>query len=219
MGTEKIIEAVNLRYSGLAESECCLSCGNALSRSGVQPGEVCVDLGSGRGTDVIRLAEAAGPSGFAYGIDISDGMIRKARAAAEKLGVENVKFLQSELETLPLPDAAADLVISNCTINHAKDKQAVWNEIFRILKKGGRFTVSDIYSEAEVPAEYASDPQAVAECWAGAVTKAVYFNQLGKAGFKDVQIIEESAPYKKGAVNVVSFTLLGFKPKGCGCKK
>ena len=110
------------------------------------PGEVCVDLGSGRGTDVIRLAEEVGAEGFVYGIDISDGMLTKAEATARKLGVSNVKFIKTDLQNLLLNDKSVDLVISNCTINHAPDKQRVWNEIARILKKGGRFVVSDIYS-------------------------------------------------------------------------
>jgi arsenite methyltransferase len=108
---------INSRYSELAESSCCLSCGGAINYSEALPGEVCVDLGSGRGTDVIRLAEKVGDRGFVYGIDLSDGMIRKAIATAERLGIKNVKFIQSPLEKLSLGDKAADLVISNCTIN------------------------------------------------------------------------------------------------------
>ena len=136
---------INKRYSELAETACCLSCGGAINYSQAAAGEVCVDLGSGRGTDVLRLAEDVGEDGFVYGIDISDGMIEKAKSTAAKLGVTNAEFIQSPLEQIKLDDNLADLVISNCTINHASDKQAVWNEVFRILKKGGRFIVSDIY--------------------------------------------------------------------------
>ena len=110
---------INKRYSELAESTCCLSCGGAINYSGARSGEVCVDLGSGRGTDVIRLSETVGEKGFVYGIDISDGMIQKAANTAEQLGVKNVEFIQSPLEKLKLKDYIADLVISNCTINHA----------------------------------------------------------------------------------------------------
>ncbi|MEK7718823.1 MAG: methyltransferase domain-containing protein, partial [Bacteroidota bacterium] len=102
--------SINLRYSQLAKTECCLSCGGALNFSKVQPGEICVDLGSGRGTDVLRMAELAGEEGFAYGIDISDGMLAAARENAGKFGVSNVKFIQSELEKLELPDQTANLV-------------------------------------------------------------------------------------------------------------
>jgi ubiquinone/menaquinone biosynthesis C-methylase UbiE len=154
---------INKRYSDLAKSDCCLSCGGAINYAGAKPGEVCVDLGSGRGTDVLRMAEEVGETGFAYGIDISDGMIEKARSTAEKLGATNVKFLKCPLEKIALDDNSANLVISNCTINHAADKQLVWNEVNRILKVGGRFVVSDIYSLNPVPDEYRNDPVAISD--------------------------------------------------------
>ena len=144
------VKEINNRYSGLAESECCLSCGGALTYAEPKEGEVCVDLGSGRGTDVLRMSEMVGENGFVYGIDISDGMLEKARRNAAKFGTSNVLFVRSELEKLKLPDNLADLVISNCTLNHAADKQAVWNEIHRILKKGGRFVISDIYATTAI---------------------------------------------------------------------
>jgi len=209
---------INKRYSELAESDCCLSCGGAINHSEPAQGEVCVDLGSGRVTHVMRLAEKVGPAGFVYGVDISDGMIRKASDTAERLGIKNVRFLQSPLEKIDLEANLADLVISNCTINHAADKQVVWNEIFRILKKGGRFVVSDIYATSTVPEEYRNDPVAVSECWAGSVTRTEYLDQLYKAGFKTINVIEESAPYEKGKVKVVSWTVTGLKPSGkCNC--
>jgi ubiquinone/menaquinone biosynthesis C-methylase UbiE len=209
---------INKRYSELAKSDCCLSCGGAINYAEAQPDEVCVDLGSGRGTDAIRLAEAVGKDGFVFGIDISDGMIEKAFKTAESLGVTNVDFIKSSLEKLRLKDDVADLVISNCTINHAADKQAVWNEIYRILKKGGRFIISDIYSTSPVPEEYRNDPEAIAECWAGSVTRDEYLEQLKNAGFSSVNIIEESTPYSKGKVMVSSWTIAGKKTSGkCGC--
>lgn len=207
----EVSSAVNLRYSKLAETSCCLSCGGAINHSKIAVGETCVDLGSGRGTDALRMAESVGPEGFVYGIDISEGMLKKAGKNAEKLGVKNVSFIKSNLETLPLEDASVDLVISNCTINHADNKQTVWNEIFRILKQGGRFVVSDIYSSEPVPDEYKNDPAAVAECWAGSVTRELYAEQLHTAGFIDVHILEESDPYPKGAIEVASWTILGIK--------
>jgi len=209
---------INKRYSELAETACCLSCGGAINYSEAIKGEICVDLGSGRGTDVIRLSETVGDDGFVYGIDISDGMIQKAVSTAERLGIGNVSFIQSPLEKLRLDDSIADLVISNCTINHASDKQAVWNEVFRILKKGGRFVVSDIYSTTPVPDEYTNDPVAISECWAGSVTRGEYLEQLQKAGFTSIHIIEESAPYEKGKVMVSSWTIAGKRPSGkCNC--
>jgi arsenite methyltransferase len=202
---------INKRYSELAKSDCCLSCGGALNYAEALPNEVCVDLGSGRGTDVMRLAEAVGKKGMVFGIDISEGMIEKASATADRLGVTNAKFIRSNLENLLLDDHIADLVISNCTINHASDKQAVWNEIHRILKKGGRFVISDIYSTSPVPEEYKNDPVAIAECWAGSVTRDEYLKHLESAGFSSVNVIEESAPYEKGKIKVSSWTITGKK--------
>jgi arsenite methyltransferase len=213
----KVLEAINVHYSALAESSCCLSCGGAVNYSEPKTGEVCLDLGSGRGADVLRMAEAVGPSGHAYGVDVSDGMVEKARQTAKRLCAVNATFLKGELDHLPLPADSVDLVISNCTINHAADKPAVWREIYRVLKAGGRFVVSDIYSTAAVPAEYAHDPQAVAECWAGSVTREEYFRHLAQAGFTEVSVLSESNPYPKGSIEVVSFTISATKAKRCRC--
>ena len=202
---------INKRYSELAESTCCLSCGGAVNHSDAGPNEVCVDLGSGRGSDVIRLAERVGSGGYVYGIDISEGMIKKSVDTSRRLGISNVSFIQSTLEKINLKNNIADLVISNCTINHASDKQSVWNEVFRILKHGGRFVVSDIYSLNRVPDEYKNDPVAISECWAGSVTRNEYLEQLHNAGFSSINIIEESAPYEKGKIIVASWTLTGTK--------
>ena len=178
-------EKIQIRYSELSKDDnCCLSCGGAIDYSKAQVGEICADLGSGRGSDVLRLAGEVGESGFAYGIDVSDGMLKKAQKNANKLGVKNVEFIKSELENIKLPTETVNLVISNCTINHASDKFKVWSEIERILKNSGRFVVSDIYSIGEVPDEYKNDPEAVAECWAGATTKQNYLDTLNKVGFK-----------------------------------
>ncbi|MDR3667283.1 MAG: methyltransferase domain-containing protein [Ignavibacteriaceae bacterium] len=209
---------INERYSKLAEDTCCLSCGGAINFSDPREGEVCVDLGCGRGNDVIRMAQAAGVKGFAYGLDISDGMIEKANRNAAKLEIGNVKFIKSELESLKLPSGIADLVISNCTINHATDKKAVWDKIYRILKKGGRFVISDIYSLEEVPEEYRNDPAAVSECWAGSIKKDEYMKIITAAGFSEVDILEESKPYIKGKIEISSFTIHGKKAACCSCK-
>ena len=203
--------AIDKRYSDLAETSCCLSCGGAIKYADVKEGERCLDIGSGRGNDVMRMAEIAGSEGFAYGVDISDGMLKKARKTAEVLSVENVEFLKSEIEVIPLEDNSIDLVISNCTINHAKDKKAVWSQIYRVLKPGGRFVVSDIYSSEVVPDKYRNDPAAVAECWAGSVTKDEYMETLISTGYVNLSIIEESDFYDKGKIQVASFTVKGYK--------
>lgn len=209
--------SINIRYSQLAEDSCCLSCGSAIQYAEPREGECCIDLGSGRGTDVLRMAEIVGKKGFVFGIDVSDGMLDKAKKNAEKLGITHVSFLKSDLEKIAVPSGIADLVISNCTINHVADKQQVWNEVYRMLKPGGRFVVSDIYATAPVPEEYRNDPVAVSECWAGAVTREVYMQTLLNAGFTGITILEESKPYAKGRVEVASFTIFGMKEKKCCC--
>ena len=205
------VTSINERYTNLSETTCCLSCGGAINHAGVQPGEVCLDLGSGRGNDVIRMAEEAGENGFAYGIDLSDGMVKKARTNLDKFGVTNAEIIQSEMESLPLNDNSVNVTISNCTINHSSNKEAVWSEVFRVLKPGGRFVVSDIYATAPIADEYRNDPQAVAECWAGAVTRAEYLTMLEETGFTNIKILEESEPYAKGMAEVASFTVYGEK--------
>jgi len=211
------LKAIEERYSGLAESSCCLSCGGAADKAKPALGEVCVDLGSGRGTDCIRMAQDVGADGFVWGIDISDGMLEKARATAGRLGVANVRFEKAELESLPIASGSIDLVVSNCVLNHAADKSKVWAEIARVLRPGGRFVVSDIHSSAPVPDEFRHDPEAVAECWAGADTREVYIATVAAAGFAEVEVLEESAPYPKGGIEVSSFTLQGWKPKPRRC--
>ena len=206
---------IDRRYSQLADQDCCLSCGGAIDLSHPLPGEVCIDLGCGKGTDLIRLREAVGENGHVYGVDISEGMLTKAKKNVDKFGYTNVTLVRSELEKLQLDDSVANLVISNCTINHARDKRAVWYEIYRVLKTGGRFVVSDIYSMEPVPAEYALDPTAVAECWAGAITKEEYLKILNEAGFRNITIMEESKPYEKGKITVASFTVAAKKSSCC----
>jgi ubiquinone/menaquinone biosynthesis C-methylase UbiE len=204
--------AIETRYAALAESTCCLSCGTAVSRADIKAGQVCVDLGSGRGTDVLRLADQVGPAGHAWGVDLTDAMLEKARQSARKLGVNNATFIRSTLEHLDLPDASADWVFSNCVLNHAGDKRAVWREIARILKPGGRFIVSDIYATQPIEEQHRNNPEAVAECWAGAVTRDEYLGHIAHADLLEVDVLDESAPYAKGKAQVASFTVAGRKP-------
>jgi ubiquinone/menaquinone biosynthesis C-methylase UbiE len=204
---------IEKRYSSLSKSKCCLSCGGAINYAAAQPGEICIDLGSGRGTDCVSLAKAVGQKGMVYGIDISDGMLERARTFASENNVLNTTFIKSPIEKIPLETDQADILISNCTINHASDKFAVWSEVFRVLKPEGRFVVSDIYATNSVPEEYRNDPEAVAACWAGAVTRSEYLTTLEAAGFSNINILEESEPYAKGAIEVSSFTIRGYKPK------
>lgn len=204
----KIIE----RYSGLCCTTTNLSCGGAADRVDARPGECGVDLGSGRGRELVSLVPQVGPHGRLIGIDLSDGMVDAASASAREQGLATVEFRQRHLHETGLDDASVDFMISNCAINHAPDKDAVYREAFRFLKPGGRFVVSDIYATDEVSAEFANDPDAVAECWGGAVTRDAYVATLVAAGFQALEVLEESEPYAKGQIEVCSFTIRGRKP-------
>ena len=205
---------INKGNSIVATAECCPSCGGAMNYSEAKPNEFCVDLGCGQGTNAIRLSETVGKEGFVFGIDTSYGMIENSIKTTDGMGISNITFIKSAFEKLKLDDEIADLVISICSINRSSDKQAVWNEIFRVLKKGGRFVISDIYSTSPVPDDYKNDPEAIAECWAGAVTQDEYLKHLEMAGFPIIKIHEESAPYLKGKVMVTSWTVSGSRPIG-----
>jgi len=213
MLTLKNIRAVESRYGGLANSTCCLSCGGAADLGKAEPGETVVDLGSGQGADVLKLAAAVGDRGFVFGVDTSEGMIRRARRTAEKMGVNNIRFIHGAFEHIGLDDCTADLVISNCSINHSEDKPRVWSEVYRILKPGGRFVVSDITAMEPVPERYRNDPEDVAECWAGAELRASYLAHVAAAGLGELAVSEESQPYRRGQAVLASFTLSGRKPR------
>jgi ubiquinone/menaquinone biosynthesis C-methylase UbiE len=163
------------------------------------------------------MAEEVGEKGFVFGVDASEGMLETARKNADKLGISHISFIKSDLETIALSSGIADLVISNCTVNHATDKEKVWLEVYRILKGGGRFVVSDIYATSPIPEEYRNDPVAVSECWAGAVTREEYLKTLTDVGFTGIKVLEESKPYPKGKVELASFTIFGIKEKKCCC--
>ena len=212
---DAIKSAVQERYTGLAT--CCspLSCGAALDKAAPARGEVLVDLGCGRGQDVIRAAGRVGPSGAAVGIDISEGMLEKARASVPPF-LKNVRFVSCDLEKLELADKFADVLISNCTINHAPDKLAVYREIFRVLRDGGRFVVSDVIAEQELPETVRSDPEAWAACYGGAITEPEYMRAVHEAGFHRVEVLTRSDPYEKGSVMVRSLTIRGFRDHADG---
>lgn len=211
MNNDQFSIAITTRYDQLSGQECCLSCGGAFSLATIEEGFTGVDLGCGKGLDVLRMASLAGKTGFAYGVDISDKMMEVARQNAERLKISNVKFIKSPLEQIDLETGIADVIISNCTLNHSLDQATVWKEIARILKPGGSFVVSDIYAVEEIPGEYRNDPQAVSECWAGAVTRDQYLENISQAGLTSIEILEESAPYDKGKTRVSSFTVKGNK--------
>jgi ubiquinone/menaquinone biosynthesis C-methylase UbiE len=168
-----------------------LGCGNPTALADLRPGEVVLDLGSGGGIDVLLSAKRVGPSGKAYGLDMTDEMLALARENQAKAGVTNVEFLKGEIEDVPLPDASVDVVISNCVINLSLDKDKVLAEAFRVLKPGGRFAVSDIVFQGDVsliPEHLMRSIEAWSGCVSGALEEQEYLDKLRRAGFADAAI-------------------------------
>ena len=205
-----IARASALRYGALATSSASLSCGRALDVARPREGEDVVDLGCGRGGDVVRAAARVGPLGSATGVDASDRMIGAAAKAVA--GSPNARVVEGDLSAVPLPDRCADVVVSNCAINHAPDKGAVYREVFRLLRPGGRFAVSDVVSEEEVPESVRNDPAAWAACYGGSVPEADYLAAITGAGLRDVEVVRRTDPYEKGGVRVLGLTVTGRRP-------
>jgi ubiquinone/menaquinone biosynthesis C-methylase UbiE len=171
-----------------------LGCGNPTALAELRPGEIVLDLGSGGGIDVLLSARRVGPTGFAYGLDMTDAMLELARHNAAEASAENVVFLQGEIGAIPLPDASIDVIISNCVINLAPDKAPVFQEAFRVLKPGGRFAISDIVIHGGLPAglmdtaQMRRDLSSWAGCIAGALTDGEYRAGLAAAGFTAIDL-------------------------------
>jgi len=165
-----------------------LGCGNPTALAELKPGQTVLDLGSGGGIDVLLSARRVGPTGKAYGLDMTDEMLALARDNQRKAGVENVEFLNGEIEDIPLPDNSVDVIISNCVINLSADKGRVMREAFRVLKPGGRFAVSDIIVRGEIPAEIQRKIELWAGCVAGALKESDYRDKLKAAGFENIDI-------------------------------
>jgi arsenite methyltransferase len=165
-----------------------LGCGNPTALAELRPGEVVLDLGSGGGIDVLLSARRVGPTGKAYGLDMTDEMLALARENQKKAGLDNVEFLKGEIESIPLPDNAVDVIISNCVINLSADKDRVLAEAFRVLKPGGRFAVSDVVVRGEVPAAIRRSVELWIGCVAGALEEQEYRLKLAKAGFEAVDV-------------------------------
>lgn len=178
-----------------AEANMGLSCGNPTATANLRAGEVVVDLGSGGGLDVFLAAQKVGPTGRAIGIDMTPEMVELARRNALKQpdGASNVEFQLATIDRLPLADASVDCVISNCVINLAPDKRAVFREVARVLKTGGRLAVSDIALKRELPAELGNDLMAYVGCIAGAISIEDYRQGLLEAGFSEVQVVESGS--------------------------
>jgi arsenite methyltransferase len=178
-------EAATLPAEAVAAS---LGCGNPTALAELEPGETVLDLGSGGGIDVLLSARRVGPTGKAYGLDMTDEMLALARENQKKAGVENVEFLKGEIEAIPLPDDSVDVIISNCVINLSADKDRVFGEALRVLRPGGRLAVSDVVVRGEVPAQIRRSIELWIGCVAGALEEDEYRAKLAKAGFEDIAL-------------------------------
>ena len=183
-----------------------LGCGNPTALAQLEPGETVLDLGSGGGIDVLLSAGRVGPTGKAYGLDMTDEMLALARENQRKAGVANVEFLKGEIEQIPLPSDAVDVIISNCVINLSADKDRVFAEAFRVLKPGGRLAVSDVVVRGEVPAEIRRSVELWIGCVAGALEEREYRDKLAAAGFEGIDLeptrvyrVEEARDFLAGA--------------------
>ena len=213
-----------------------LGCGNPTALAELKPGETVLDLGSGGGIDVLLSARRVGPTGKAYGLDMTDEMLALARENQRKAGAENVEFLKGEIEHIPLPANSVDVIISNCVINLSADKDRVLREAFRVLKPGGRFAISDVVTRGDVPEEVRRNMLLWVGCIAGALRDDQYAEKLATAGFTGIEIeptriysVEDARTFLSGqGIDVdamapqvegkfASAFIRATKPSGCGC--
>lgn len=235
---EEIRDAVEKRYAEIARtgSSCCgdqslvqigyqkeelgalpeealmgLGCGNPVRLAEISEGETVVDLGSGGGIDVFLAARQVGPSGRVIGVDMTPEMLARARQNVERLGLKNVEFRQGLIEAMPVEDSSVDVILSNCVINLAPDKGAVFKEAFRVLKPGGRLVVSDMVAKGELPGEIQENPELWAACIGGALPEEEYLETIRKAGFPTVEVLTREGPENS---RLYSVTVRAKKPKG-----
>jgi len=186
--TSNLYDAAQANEIPAAAMSASLGCGNPTALAKLNPGETVLDLGSGGGIDVLLSAKRVGPTGKAYGLDMTDEMLALANQNKRKAGAENVEFLKGEIERIPLPDNSVDVIISNCVINLSADKDAVLREAFRVLKPGGRFAVSDVVTRGEILPEIRKSVLLWVGCIAGALEENDYRGKLAAAGFADAEI-------------------------------
>ena len=212
------------------EADLGLGCGLPTAFAQIAEGDTVIDLGSGAGNDCFVARHECGPTGKVIGIDFTEVMIDKARINADKLGYNNVEFRQGDIEHMPVADNTADVVVSNCVLNLVPDKPAVMREVFRVLKPGGHFSISDIVLVGELPEAVRNDAEMYAGCIGGAIQKADYLQAIADAGFTEVQLQKEKAihlpddilerylspegmaDFRKGEVGIFSITVFGLKP-------
>jgi ubiquinone/menaquinone biosynthesis C-methylase UbiE len=190
-----------------------LGCGNPTATADLGAGEVVLDLGSGAGVDVFLAASKVGPKGRVIGVDMTEEMVEKARNIARDHGYQNVEFRLGEIERLPIEDESMDAIISNCVVNLSPDKAKVFGEAHRVLKPGGRLTVSDIVSEGALPDELRNDSNAWACCIGGALEQQEYLGKIREAGFGKVQVLSSKEFYLEGEESRASTKLLSITVK------
>jgi len=212
-----------------------LGCGLPTEYAGIQPGNSVLDLGSGAGNDCFVARALVGETGYVAGIDFTEAMIDKARENARKLGYSNVDFILGDIEDIPVKFGVVDVVVSNCVLNLVPDKPKAFAEIFRVLKQGGHFCISDVVLEGELPQGLKEDATMYAGCVSGALERSEYLKIITEAGFKNIEIkkekkielpddllltymsADELTKFKNGSTGIFSITVTGDKPEGCGC--
>ena len=207
-----------------------LGCGNPTAVADLRPGETVLDLGSGGGIDVLLSARRVGPTGKAYGLDMTDEMLTLARENQRKAGVDNVEFLKGEIESIPLADASVDVIISNCVVNLSTDKDRALAEAFRVLRPGGRFAISDVLFQGDmsrVPKDLMGDPGAWSACISGALEERDFVERIHRAGFAEASVEVTNvydgsagnnmcgAPPMPDGLQLVSGFVRAVKPSGC----
>ncbi len=203
-------QKISERYTKEAASCSNLSCGNNLEALNIVQGESILDLGCGRGTDTLEAARRTGSGGHAVGLDLTSAMVVKATENAMDAGFTNASFVRGDIEKLPFADERFDAVISNCVINHARDKARVYREIYRVLRPNGRFVVSDAVTKEPLPESVKNDPEAWADCFGGAVTEQAYLESIRASGFDSVDILKRRE-YVKNGYDFISLTIRAVK--------
>jgi ubiquinone/menaquinone biosynthesis C-methylase UbiE len=208
---QAVNNSIKSRYAEQSTANCSLSCGNNLNYLGLKNGERVLDLGCGAGHETIEVAILVGDQGEAVGLDLTTEMLTVARQNAITRGLSNAFFVSGSIEYLPFSNNIFDVIISNCVINHASDKEQVYREIFRVLKSGGRFVVSDAVTKENLPEHIKNDPAQWAACFGGAITEANYLQCIREAGFANINILSRRE-YQKNDYDFASLTIQAIKP-------
>ncbi|MCJ7689346.1 MAG: methyltransferase domain-containing protein [Clostridiaceae bacterium] len=201
---------IQKRYTEESKNSCNLSCGSNLDFLHIKENETILDLGCGRGEDTIQASLLTGPKGVAHGLDLTEAMVEKAKLHAKELKIENIIFTIGDIEALSYEDEIFNSVMSSCVINHAKSKVQVYKEIYRVLKFGGKFVISDAVTKYPLPKEVKNDPEAWAECFGGSITEEEYLESIKSAGFENIEILKRRE-YLKNGYDFISLTLLAYK--------